>query len=62
MGMAFPLLFLPSTIVGAMSFTLIPDLSVSIAKHNTADVTQKIRSNLFFSLSNVLLLLSTALF
>ena len=35
MGMAFPLLFLPSTIVGAMSFTLIPDLSVSIAKHNT---------------------------
>ena len=50
MGMAFPLLFLPSTIVGAMSFTLIPDLSVSIAKHNTADVTQKIRSNLFFSM------------
>ena len=50
MGMAFPLLFLPSTIVGAMSFTLIPDLSVSIAKNDTLDVAQKIKSNLFFAM------------
>ena len=49
MGMAFPLLFLPSTIVGAMSFTLIPDLSVSIAQKNTSEVAQKIRSNVFFA-------------
>ena len=49
MGMAFPLLFLPSTIVGAMSFTLIPDLSVSIAKNNSNEVKQKIHSNLFFA-------------
>lgn len=50
MGMAFPLLFLPSTIVGAMSFTLIPDLSVSIAKNNTLEIQQKIRSNIFFAM------------
>ena len=50
MGMAFPLLFLPSTIVGAMSFTLIPDLSVSIAQNNSKDVEQKIRSNIFFTM------------
>lgn len=49
MGMAFPLLFLPSTIVGAMSFTLIPDLSVSIAQNNKKDVEQKIHSNIFFA-------------
>ena len=49
MGMAFPLLFLPSTIVGAMSFTLIPDLSVSIAQKQTKSVMQKIYSNVFFA-------------
>lgn len=49
MGMAFPLLFLPSTIVGAMSFTLIPDLSVSIAQKQNKNVMQKIYSNVFFA-------------
>ena len=47
MGMALPLLFLPSTIVGAMSFTLIPDLSVSVAQKNNIAIGQKIRSNIF---------------
>ena len=49
MGMALPLLFLPSTIVGAMSFTLIPDLSVSVAQKNNNQISQKIRSNIFFA-------------
>lgn len=49
MGMALPLLFLPSTIVGAMSFTLIPDLSVSVAQKNNIQIVQKIRSNVFFA-------------
>lgn len=50
MGMTFPLLFLPSTVVGALSFTLIPDLSTAIAKKDYTLIQNRIVSCLAFSL------------
>lgn len=50
MGMTFPLLFLPSTIVGALSFALIPDLSTAIAQKNDNLVRNRVVTSLSFSL------------
>ena len=50
MGMTFPLLFLPSTIVGALSFALIPDLSTAIAKKDTNLIAERVKSSLSFAL------------
>ncbi len=50
MGMTFPLLFLPSTIVGALSFALIPDLSTAIAQKNDKLVSSRITTSLSFAL------------
>lgn len=49
MGMTFPLLFLPSTIVGSLSFALIPELSTAIAAKNFDIVKSRIKSSLCFS-------------
>ena len=50
MGMTFPLLFLPSTIVGALSFALIPDLSTAIAQRNDKLINTRITTSLSFAL------------
>ena len=50
MGMTFPLLFLPSTLVGALSFALIPDLSTSIAKHEDKLIASRVLTSLAFAL------------
>jgi len=50
MGMTFPLLFLPSTIVGALSFALIPDLSTAIAQKNDKLVNNRVATSLAFAL------------
>ena len=49
MGMTFPLLFLPSTIVGALSFTLIPELSSAIAKNQKELVESRIKTCIIFA-------------
>ncbi len=49
MGMTFPLLFLPSTVVGALSFTLIPELSTAIAKNEKELVANRIKTSLIFA-------------
>ncbi len=49
MGMTFPLLFLPSTVVGALSFALIPELSTALAKNQQDLVKERIKSSLLFS-------------
>ena len=49
MGMTFPLLFLPSTIVGALSFTLIPELSSAIAKDQKELVENRVKSAIVFA-------------
>lgn len=50
MGMTFPLLFLPSTVVGALSFALIPDLSTAIAQKNDNLVKNRVTTSLSFAL------------
>ncbi|MBR1925423.1 MAG: oligosaccharide flippase family protein [Clostridia bacterium] len=50
MGMTFPLLFLPSTIIGALSFALIPELSSVLEQKRYDILTQRIKSGLLFSL------------
>lgn len=50
MGMTFPLLFLPSTVVGALSFTLIPELSTAIAKNENELIANRIKTSLIFAL------------
>ena len=45
MGMTFPLLFVPSTVVGALSFTLIPELSSAIANKNFNSIFHCVRTS-----------------
>jgi stage V sporulation protein B len=50
LGMTFPLLFLPITIVGALSIALIPELSTLIEQNNKKELLKRINSSLLFSL------------
>ncbi len=50
MGMTFPLLYLPSTIVGSLAMALIPDLSSDLAANNIKSVTSKIQSSIKFTI------------
>ena len=47
MGMAMPLLFLPITVVGSMSFVLVPTLSSDSARNDSDGAINKIRSSIF---------------
>ena len=49
MGMTFPLLFLPSTLVGSLSFTLIPELSTALACNKKNLAEERVRSGLLFA-------------
>ena len=49
MGMIFPLLFLPSTIIGALSFALIPELSSVLEQKRYDILNERIKSGLLFS-------------
>lgn len=49
MGMTFPLLFLPSTLIGSLSFALIPELSTALVKNQTTLVEERIKTGLLFS-------------
>lgn len=49
MGMTFPLLFLPSTVVGALSFTLIPELSTALVQKQHQLVQERVKTSLIFS-------------
>lgn len=50
MGMTFPLLFLPSTIVGSLSFALIPELSTAIAARQDDVIKNRVKSSLSISI------------
>lgn len=50
MGMTFPLLFLPSTFIGSLSFALIPELSTALAKNQTKLVEERVKTGLLFSI------------
>jgi len=50
LGMTFPLLFLPLTVVGALSVTLIPSLTSALQKNNKDDLKHQINSALQFTI------------
>ncbi|MGN1227201.1 MAG: polysaccharide biosynthesis C-terminal domain-containing protein, partial [Christensenellales bacterium] len=49
MGMAFPLLFLPTTIVDSLAIALIPDLASALACNNHDYINNRIKSSITFS-------------
>jgi len=50
LGMTFPLLFLPITVVGALSVAIIPEISTFLHKNNTEQLNRHINSSLIFSI------------
>ncbi len=50
MGMTFPLLFLPSTVIGSLAMAIIPDLSSDASKSNKQTMVKKIKTAIIFSL------------
>lgn len=50
MGMTFPLLYIPSTLVGSLSMTLIPDLSSAVSQQNFIEIKSKINFSIKFGL------------
>ncbi len=49
MGMAFPLLFLPTTIVDSLAIALIPDLASALACNNYNYINNRIKTSITFS-------------
>jgi len=56
-GMTLPLLFLPSTIVGALALVLVPEISQSITLKNNAEVKKRIDGALNFALATALIII-----
>ncbi len=49
-GMAFPLLFLPSAVIGSLAFALVPELASSQSKGDTSALQRRIKNSVDFSL------------
>ena len=49
-GMAFPLLYIPITVVGSLAYVLIPTLSTAVAQNDTASVRRQIEQAVSFSI------------
>lgn len=50
MGMTFPLLYVPSTLAGSLSMTLVPELSCHIAQNNFSEISNKIKFSIKFGI------------
>lgn len=50
MGMTFPLLYIPSTLIGSLSMTLIPDLSCAVSQQNVEEIKNKVNFSIKFGL------------
>jgi len=50
MGMTFPLLYIPSTLVGSLSVTLIPDLSSAVFAQNYSEIKTKVNFAIKFAM------------
>lgn len=49
MGMAFPLLFLPTTIVDSLALALIPDIASALANNNNKYIDSRIKTSIIIS-------------
>lgn len=50
LGMTFPLLFLPSTLIGSLSTALVPDISMAMVQNDNEHIQKRVTSSLTFSL------------
>ena len=49
-GMTYPLLFIPSTLIGSLAMALIPDIAMAKEKGNLEHIQERVQSSIFFSL------------
>lgn len=49
-GMTLPLLYIPLTIIGSLSYALVPDLSSASAKNDNNYISSRVTSSILFSL------------
>lgn len=49
-GMTFPLLFVPGTVIGSLSTAIIPDISTAVAKNDTKHIENRVRTSVIFAL------------
>lgn len=49
-GMTYPLLFIPTTLIGSLSTALIPDIAMAKEKGDTAYIQERVQSSIFFSI------------
>lgn len=50
LGMTFPLLFLPSTLVGSLATALVPDISMALEKKNISHIQKRVQISVNFTL------------
>ena len=49
-GMTYPLLFIPSTLIGSLATALIPDIAMAREKGDTPYIQERVQSSIFFSI------------
>ena len=50
LGMTFPLLFLPSALIGSLATALVPDISMALVKNDNEHIEKRVKSSLNFAL------------
>lgn len=50
LGMTFPLLFLPTTLTGALSTALVPDIAIAMTKNDSEHIQKRVTSSVNFAL------------
>lgn len=49
-GMTFPFLFLPSTLIGSLATALVPDISMALVQNDSDHIEKRVKSSIVFSL------------
>lgn len=50
LGMTFPLLFLPSTLIGSLSTALVPDISMAMVQNDNDHIQNRVQSSMLFAM------------
>lgn len=57
LGMTFPLLFLPTTLIGSLSTALVPDISMAMVQNDSEHIKRRVNSSITFTLFVTFLIL-----
>ncbi len=57
LGMTFPLLFLPTTLIGSLSTVLVPDISMAMVQNDSEHIQKRVTSSITFTLFITFLIL-----